>query len=104
MNSVYKLCAWVLIVSFINLQVPVVALAADGAQAAKQDGITKNRPEMVASPEVPLPAGAKPAAKKSYTWLWWVLGAVVVGAAAAGGGGGGGGGGGSSTGSVSLGW
>jgi hypothetical protein len=102
----YKFCAWVLIISFINLQVPVVAFAAEGAPAAKQDGITKNLPEMVASPEAPLPAGVKPAPKKSNNWMWWVLGgAVLVGALAAGGGGGGGGETPPpSTGSVAVGW
>jgi hypothetical protein len=107
MKSMSKMCVWVLILSVLNLQVPIVAFAAQAAQYAKPDSITKNPPEMVASPEVPLPEGAKPEAKKSNTWLWWALGAVAVGAAAAGGGGGGGGGSSippSSTGNVNVAW
>jgi len=97
MQKLLKICAGVLTVALLNLQVPAVALAAQGSDADKSEGITKNPPEMVATPEVNMPGG--------NTWLWWVLGALVVGgAAAAAGGGGGGGGGGSSSGSVSVGW
>lgn len=97
MQNLLKICAGVLIVAVLNLQVPAVALAAQGSAADKSDGITKNAPEMLATPEVNLPG--------SKTWLWWVLGAVAVGAAAAAaGGGGGGGGGGSSTGTINYGW
>jgi hypothetical protein len=96
-NCLYKICAFVLVVAVINLQVPVVALAVEASLPDKADGITKNAPEMLATPEVNL---------KSHKWLWWVLGALAVGAAAAaaGGGGGGGGGGGSSTGTINFGW
>jgi len=106
MNRISKLCAWVLILSVFNLHAPVVAFAAQAAQVSKPDTITKNPPEMVASPESNIPGG-KAEEKTSYTWLWWVLGAVLVGgaiAAAAGGGGGGGGGAGGGSGSVSVGW
>jgi hypothetical protein len=72
--------------------------------------ITRNDPEMRATPaeNIPVETG-----KKSKTWLWVLLGVVAVGAivaVAAGGGGGGGGGGSSSTGtaantgSASVGW
>jgi hypothetical protein len=104
MKRIGKLCACVLIISVLNLQAPLVAFAAEGAVPAKSDTITKNPPEMVASPELNIPGG-KAEGKTSYTWLWWVLGAVVVGvAAAAGGGGGGGGSSGGGSGSVSVGW
>jgi hypothetical protein len=89
MNRIIKLCAWVLILSVLNLQVAAVALAAQNTQVAKLDTIKKNLPEMVASPELNLP-GQKPDEKKSYNWVWWVVGAVVLGAAVGGGGGGGG--------------
>ncbi len=99
MQKLLKMCAGVLIAAVLNLQVPAVVLAAQGSSADKSDGITKNTPEMVATPEVSLPG--------SKTWLWWVLGGLAVGgaAAAAGGGGGGGGGGGtSSSGGVTVSW
>jgi hypothetical protein len=97
MNCLYKIGVSVLIVAVINLQVPVVALAVEASLPDKSDGITKNAPEMLATPEVN---------QKSHTWLWWVLGAVAVGAAVAAGGGGGGGGGGSSSssGTLNIGW
>jgi hypothetical protein len=100
MLFLYKVCASVLIVAVLNLQVPAVALAAQAPLADKSEGITKNAPEMLATPEVNKPGG--------NTWLWWVLGALAVGVAAAAGGGGGGGGGGqtstSSSGSVNVNW
>ncbi len=100
MQSLLKICAGILVVAVLHLQVPAVALAAQGSAADKSEGITKNVPEMAATPEVNLPG--------SKTWLWWVLGALVVGGAAAaaagGGGGGGGGGSSSSSGSVSVSW
>jgi len=102
MKNVNKILIGALVLAVLNLNVATVVLAADPVPAMK-DTITKHSPEMLASPELNIPAGKKVEGKKSYTWLWWVLGAVVVGAAAAGGGGGGGGGDGS-TGSVSVGW
>ncbi len=98
MQKLLKICAGILIVAVLNLQVPVVALAAQGQDSDKSEGITKNVPEMVGTPEVSLPGG--------HTWLWWVLGALVVGgaAAAAGGGGGGGGGTSSNNGGAYVGW
>jgi predicted phage tail protein len=102
MKNVNKILIGALVLAVLNLNVATVVLAADPVPAMK-DTITKNPPEMLASPEMNIPAGKKVEGKKSYTWLWWVLGAVVVGAAAAGGGGGGGGGD-SSTGGVSVGW
>ena len=101
MKNVNKILIGALVLAVLNLNVATVVLAADPVPAMK-DTITKHSPEMLASPELNIPAGKKVEGKKSYTWLWWVLGAVVVGAAAAGGGGGGGGDG--STGSVSVGW
>ncbi len=98
MHCLYKICAGILIVAVFNLQIPLLAFAAQAA-AEKSEGITKNAPEMTATPEVSMPG--------SSTWLWWVLGALAVGgaAAAAGGGGGGGGSSGSTTnGNASISW
>jgi predicted phage tail protein len=94
-----------LALAVFNLQVPLMVFAAQGSSIVKVEGISKNPPEMLATPEVNMP-GEMVEAKKSKTWLWYVLGAVVVGAAAASGGGGGGGGGNrdGSGGSVAVGW
>ena len=101
MKNVNKILVGALVLAVLNLNVAAVVLAADPVNAMK-DTITINPPEMLASPEMKIPAGKE--GKKSNNWLWWVLGgAVVVGAAAAGGGGGGGGST-SSTGGVSVGW
>jgi hypothetical protein len=98
MHCLYKICAGFLIVAVFNLQIPMVALADQTSPTEKSENITKNAPEMLATPEVKVPGGK--------TWYWWVLGAVAVGAAAAAAGGGGGGGGStsSSSGSVSVSW
>jgi hypothetical protein len=110
MNNLFvRICALVLLVSLIHVQAPVADLAAQKAAPGKADGITKNAPELLVSPEI---VGQPPESPKteqketgktSYTWLWVALGAVVVGAAAAGSGGGGGGGV-ADTGSISVGW
>jgi hypothetical protein len=98
MQNLLKICAGILVVAVFNLQVPAIVLAAQGSAGDRSDGITKNAPEMVGTPEVSIP-GTK-------TWLWWMLGALVVGGAvaAAGGGGGGGDGGTSSSGGISVSW
>jgi hypothetical protein len=102
MKNLKKIIVGALVLAVLNLNVATVVLAADPVPAMK-DTITKHSPEMLASPEMNIPAGKE--GKKKNTWLWWVLGAVAVGAVAAGGGGGGGGGGGDgSTGSISVGW
>lgn len=105
MRRLKRIGIGLLALAVLNLQVPVTAFAGQGSSIIKAEGISKNPPEMLATPEVNMP-GEKTAAKKSNTWLWYVLGAVVLGAAAAGSGGGGGGGGagGDSGGSVSVGW
>jgi hypothetical protein len=109
MNKIMRLCAWVLILSFLNLQVTTAALAVQNIQVAKAASITKHLPEMAASPEMDIP-GQKPGEKKSFNWLWVALGAVILGVAAAGGGGGGGGGSSSTNppasnnGAVNVGW
>ena len=97
MQTVLKIIAVVLITAVLNLQIPLVALAAQGASADRADGITKHQPEMAATAEVSLPGSKK--------WLWWVLGALLVGGvAAAAGGGGGAAAGGASAGSVTVAW
>jgi hypothetical protein len=101
-NLLYKICAGVLILSLIHLQAAMTVCAVQPTSAGKAEGITKHAPELLVSPEVNAPGekeGAKEGAKtgttetgkRSYTWLWWVLGAVVIAVAAAAGGGGGGG-------------
>jgi len=101
MVCLYRMCAGVLIVAVLNLQVPAVVLAAQTQPADTAEGITKNEPETFATSEVDLPG-------KISVW-WWVLGGLAVGggiAVAAGGHGGGGGGGGSAstTGTINYGW
>ena len=99
MQCLYKICAGILIAAVLNLQVPAVGFAVEASHADKSDSVTKNAPEMLATPEVDIPG--------AYTWLWWVLGALAVGGIAAAAGGGGGGGGQTSTsssGSVSVSW
>jgi len=101
MNCLFKICVSVMILSIINLQVPVLALAAGATVTDQSSGITKNEPEMLATPEVRMPGA------KSYTWLWVVLGAVAIGGAAAVGAAGGhssSSGGNSNAGSLQLSW
>jgi hypothetical protein len=113
-NLLYKICVGVLILSVIHLQSAITAYAVQPTSADKAEGITKHAPELLVSPEVNTPsekegskagekAGTTETGKKSYTWLWWVLGAVVVVIAAAAGGGGGGSNPGS-TGGLNVGW
>lgn len=108
MNMLKKAFMAVLIVSFLCLQLPGLALAGQSYRVAKtgQAGITKNPPSMLATPEVAIPV----VKEKGNTALKIIGGLLLVGgigALAAGGGGGGGGGGGTtppSTGDVTVTW
>ncbi len=96
MKSLKKLLSAVLILLVLNLYLPNIAFAEQHYLFAKA-GITKHKPETLSTPEEPIPVEV--VKKKSYTWLWVVLGALAIGGAAAAGSGGGdseGGGGGSS--------
>ena len=99
MSKLYKTCAWILIIAVLHLQIPVAAMAAQAINPDRSDGITRNLPEKLATPEENIP--------KTTNWWLWVLAAVAVGVAAAAGGGGGGGGStttAASTGDVAVGW
>ena len=93
MKSLKKLLSTVLILLVLNLYLPNIAFAEQHHLFAKA-GITKHKPETLSTPEEDIPVEA--VKKKSYTWLWTLLGLAVIGGAAAAGGGEDSGGGGSS--------
>jgi len=106
MESLKKLFTVVLILLTLNLYLPNITFAEQHHLFAKA-GITKHKPETLSTPEEPIPVEV--VKKKSYTWLWVVLGALAIGGAAAAGGGedsegGGGGGGGGDSGDVTVTW
>ena len=111
MESLKKLFTVVLILFTLNLYLPNIAFAEQQNLFAKA-GITKHKPETLSTPEEDIPVEV--VKKKSYTWLWVVLGALAIGGAAAAGGGedsegggggsGGGGGDGGDSGDVTVTW
>ena len=106
MRTMKRIFVLILIVSIMNLYFPQVTFS-QVTDTSGQEGVTKNPPEFLTSPEVNIPVEKE---TKVSTWTWVVLGVLLVGGiAAAAAGGGGGGGGGSSTppasnGSVTVGW
>ena len=80
MKSLKKLLSAVLILLVLNLYFPNITYAEQHYLFAKA-GITKHKPETLSTPEEPIPVEV--VKKKSYTWLWVVLGVLAVGGAAA---------------------
>lgn len=102
MESLKKLFTVLLILFTLNLYLPNIAFAEQQNLFAKA-GITKHKPETLSTPEEDIPVEV--VKKKSYTWLWTLLGlAVIGGAAAAGGGEDSEGGGGGDSGDVTVTW
>ncbi len=102
MESLKKLFTVVLALLILNLYLPNVTFAEQHQPFAKA-GITKHKPETLSTPEEDMPVEV--VKKKSYTWLWVVLGVLAIGGAAAvGGGGGDSGGGGGDSGDVTVTW
>ncbi len=99
MKSLKKLLSAVLILLVLNLYLPNITFAEQHQLFAKA-GITKHKPETLSTPEEPIPIEV--VKKKSYTWLWTLLGLAVIGGAAAAAGGGGGDGG--DSGDVTVTW
>lgn len=85
MKSLKKFLSAVLILLVLNLYLPNITFAEQHHLYAKA-GITKHKPETLSTPEEPIPVEV--VKKKSYTWLWVVLGVLAVGGAAAAAGGG----------------
>ena len=104
MKSLKKLLSVVLVLLVLNLYLPNITFAEQQYVYAKA-GITKHKPEILSTPEEPIPTLK---AKKTSGWTWVILLALVGGLAAVAAGGGGGGGGssgdGGDSGDVSVTW
>ena len=106
-----KIFVFLLCISVLALQMPGAASAKYYLSATKPTKVSKNPPQIMATPEeaIPLVEAPKSEEKKSNKGMIWGLVGLVaiigaVAAAAGGGGGGGGGKGGSGEGGIKVGW
>jgi hypothetical protein len=108
MRSYARTCLVILLVLFtMHLSLPPITFSQERQRVA-QAGVTTGRPEMLGTPEKPIPTVKKE--KKGSAWTWLIILGLAGGAAAAAGGGGGGdsggggGGGTTTTGDVEVAW